>query len=367
MGGRPTSSPDAGAPLHDASGAPLSGTGARPRQGAHPATYHHPPGNVISSRALAGAALSEDDVTGAAGSTSNYIASHPAPAYTTQDSASHPLHNNNPWLGGSSIHRRPYLNGENRLDLGDVVNNEQQLNRMISSVSITDTTLTNSLRRFYDRPLPHYGYDRQLGGGGTGIGGGQHDSGTLPLSPDLQRLVEDKHKEALVIFNESLAKHEGVEGGVNKALIPHLTNTIQLIQGLIDLVMSRVQTYRRQQGGGHHQPGECPSQPLFSLSARLKTIAQNLQRSAVLGAPAPRLGGGGARPGPSGGWVGVSVHGAPASQCGGEGVPPSPLNPSQLGLSWGVITGGVDARGGPTQYFCFLEDQLQGLQRTTDG
>ena len=211
--GRPTSSPDAGAPLHDASGAPLSGTGARPRQGAHPATYHHPPGNVISSRALAGAALSEDDVTGAAGSTSNYTASHPAPAYTTQDSASHPLHNNNPWLGGSSIHRRPYLNGENRLDLGDVVNNEQEMNRMIRSVSITDTSLTNSMRRFSDRPLPHYGYDRQLGGGGTGTGGGQRDSGTLPLSPNLQRLVEDKYKEAMLIFNTSLAMHEGGEGG----------------------------------------------------------------------------------------------------------------------------------------------------------
>ena len=48
-------------------------------------------------------------------------------------------------------------------------------------------------------------------------------------------------------------------------------------------------------------------------------------------------------------------------------MPPSPLNPSQLGLSGGEITGGVDARGGPTQYFCFLEDQLQGLQRATDG
>ena len=36
--GRPTSSPDAGAPLHEASGAPLSGTGARPREGARPAT-----------------------------------------------------------------------------------------------------------------------------------------------------------------------------------------------------------------------------------------------------------------------------------------------------------------------------------------
>ena len=209
--GRPTSSPDAGAPLHEASGAPPSGTGARPRQGAHPATYHHPPGNVTSSRALAGAALSEDDVTGAAGSTSNYTASHPD--YTGQDSASHPLHNNNPWLGGSSIHRRPYLNGDNRLDLGDVVNNEQQLNRMISSVSITDTTLTNSLRRFSDRPIPHYSYDRQLGGGGTGTGGGQRDSGTLPLSPNLQRLVEDKYKEAMLIFNTSLAMHEGGEGG----------------------------------------------------------------------------------------------------------------------------------------------------------
>ena len=175
--GRPTSSPDTGASLHEASGAPLSGTGARPRQGAHPATYHHPPGNVTSSRALAGAALSEDDVTGAAGSTNNYPASHPA--YTGQDSASHPLHNNNPWLGGSSIHRRPYLNGDNRLDLGDVVNNEQEMNRMIRSVSITDTSLTNSMRRFSDRPLPHYGYDRQLGGGGDRDRGG----GSMTVGP----------------------------------------------------------------------------------------------------------------------------------------------------------------------------------------
>ena len=171
--GRPTSSPDAGAPLHDASGAPLSGTGARPRQGAHPATYHHTPGNATSSRAPVGAALSEDDVTGAAGSTNNYPASHPA--YTRQDSASHP-HNNNPWFGGSSIHRRPYLNDDNRLDLGDR-NNEQEMNRMISSVSITDTNLTNDMRRFSDRPLPHYGYDRQLGEGGTGTGGGSVTEG----------------------------------------------------------------------------------------------------------------------------------------------------------------------------------------------
>merc|ERR1711911_91928 len=80
---------------------------------------------------------------------------------------------------------------------------------------------TNDTRRFYDRPFPHYNYyDRQVGGGGTGTGGGQGDSGTLPLSPNLQRLVEDKYKETLLIFNESLARYEGVEGGANKALIP---------------------------------------------------------------------------------------------------------------------------------------------------
>ena len=167
--GRPTSTPDAGASLHEASGAPLSGTGARPREGAHPTTYHHPPGNATSCRAPVGAALSGDDVTGAAGSP-NYPASHPA-AYTTQDSASHPLHNNNPWFGGSSIHQRPYLNGDNRLDLGDK-DNELQMNRMISSVSITDPSLTNDMRRFSDRPFPHYNYDRQVGGGGNGTGGG---------------------------------------------------------------------------------------------------------------------------------------------------------------------------------------------------
>merc|ERR1711860_134184 len=89
-------------------------------------------------------------------------------------------------------------------------------------------------------------------------------------------------------------------------------------------------------GGGHHESGECPSRPLFSLSARLKSIAQNLQRSAVFSAPAPHLGGG--------------------------GVPPSPLNPAQLGFS-----GGVDARGRPVQYLRFLEDKLQELQRDTDG
>merc|ERR1711946_112904 len=122
--GRPTISPDAGASLHDASGAPLSGTGARPREGAHPTTYHHTPANATSCRAPVGAAFSGDDVTGAAGSP-NYPASHPA--YTRQDSASHPLHNNNPWFGGSSIHRRPYLNGDNRLDLGDK-DNELQMN-----------------------------------------------------------------------------------------------------------------------------------------------------------------------------------------------------------------------------------------------
>merc|ERR1711946_51493 len=83
-----------------------------------------PPGNATSCRTPVGAALSEDDVTGAAGSP-NYPASHPA--YTRQDSASHPLHNNNPWFGGSSIHRRPYLNGDNRLDLGDK-DNELQMN-----------------------------------------------------------------------------------------------------------------------------------------------------------------------------------------------------------------------------------------------
>merc|ERR1711946_88980 len=132
--GRPTISPDAGASLHDASGAPLSGTGARPREGAHPPTYHHTPANATSCRAPAGAALSGDDVTGAAGSP-NYPASHPA--YTRQDSASHPLHNNNPWFGGSSIHQRPYFNDESRLDLGDK-DNELQMNRMVSSVSITD-------------------------------------------------------------------------------------------------------------------------------------------------------------------------------------------------------------------------------------
>merc|ERR1711911_135969 len=106
--------------------------------------------------------------------------------------------------------------------------------------------------------------------------------------------------------------------------------------------LSQVQQYRRQQGGGgHHEPGECPSRPLFSLSARLKSIAQNLQRSAVFGAPAPHLGGG--------------------------GVPPSPLNPAQLGLSGGEITRGVDARGRPVQYLRLLEDKLQELQRDTDG
>ena len=168
--GRPTISPDAGASLHDASGAPLSGTGARPREGAHPTTYHHTPANATSCRAPAGAALSGDDVTGAAGS-SNFPASHPA-GYTTQDFASHPLHNNNPWFEGSSIRQRPYLSDYNRLDWGDK-NNELQMNRMISSVSINDPNLTNDTCRLYDRPIPHYShYDRQVGRGGTGSGGG---------------------------------------------------------------------------------------------------------------------------------------------------------------------------------------------------
>merc|ERR1711946_114671 len=104
MGGRPTISPDAGASLHDASGAPLSGTGARPREGAHPTTYHHTPANATSCRTPAGAAGS-----------SNFPASHPA-GYTTQDFASHPPHNNNPWFEGSSVRQRPYLSDYNRLD-----------------------------------------------------------------------------------------------------------------------------------------------------------------------------------------------------------------------------------------------------------
>merc|ERR1711860_469063 len=177
------------------------------------------------------------------------------------------------------------------------------------------------MRRFSDRPFPHYNhYDRQVGRGGTGTGGGQHDSGTLPLSPNLQRLVEDKYKETLLIFNESLARYEGVEGGVNKALIPHLTNTIQHIQGLIDPVLAQVQQYRRQQGGGHQESGECPSRPLFSLSARLKSIARNLQRSAVFSAPAP-------------------------------------LNPAQLRLG-----GGADTRGGKGKFLHHLQNKLQEIQ-----
>merc|ERR1711860_412548 len=133
---------------------------------------------------------------GAAGST-NYPASHPA--YTRQDPASHPLHNNNPWFGGSSIHRRPYLNDDSRLDLGDK-NNELQMNRMISSVSITDPNFTNDMRRIpITQPIPHF--IDQVGVGGAGIGGCQRDGGTIPLSLELQRLVENKYKETVLIFN----------------------------------------------------------------------------------------------------------------------------------------------------------------------
>merc|ERR1712049_20654 len=95
---------------------PCMEQGAPPREGAHPTTYHHTPANATSCRAPAGAAFSGDDVTGAAGS-SRFPASHPA-GYTTQDFASHPLHNNNPWFEGSSVRQRPYHSDYNRLDLG---------------------------------------------------------------------------------------------------------------------------------------------------------------------------------------------------------------------------------------------------------
>ena len=245
--GRPTSSPDTGASLHEASGAPLSGTGARPREGAHPTTYHHTPANATSCRAPAGAAFSGDDVTGAAGS-SRFPASHPT-GYTTQGFASHPPHNNNPWFEGSSVRHRPYHSDYNRLDLGDK-NNELQMNRMISSVSINDPNLTNDMRRLSDRPIPHYNYyDRQVGRGGTGTGGGQRDSGTLPLSPDLQRLVEDKYKETLLIFNESLAKYEGGEGGISPALLPGINFHINHLSDHIQSTLNQVREYREQRGG----------------------------------------------------------------------------------------------------------------------
>merc|ERR1711946_35860 len=307
------------------------------------------------------AAFSGDDVTGAAGS-SRFPASHPA-GYTTQDFASHPLHNNNPWFEGSSVRQRPYHSDYNRLDSGDT-NNELQMNRMVSSISINDPNLTNDTCRLSDRPIPHYNYyDRQVGRGGTGSGGGQRDSGTLPLSPDLQRLVEDKYKETLLIFNESLAKYEGGEGGISPALLPGINFHINHLSQQIQSTLDQVREYRERGGGGQVEPQNCPSKRLQTLLTRVKDLAINLRCQAS----SPHLGGGGAPTGPSAGWVGVSVHGAPAPHLGGGGVPPSPLNPAQLGLSGGEITGGADARGRPVQYLRLLEDKLQKLQRDTDG
>merc|ERR1711911_329571 len=167
----------------------------------HPTTYHHTPANATSCRAPAGAAGS-----------SNFPASHPA-GYTTQDFASHPPHNNNPWFEGSSIRQRPYHSDYNRLDWGDK-NNELQMNRMISSVSITDPHFTKDTRRTsITQPIPH-SIDQ------VGMGGCQRDGETIPLSLELQRLVENKYKETVLIFNASLAVHEGGEGEISPALIP---------------------------------------------------------------------------------------------------------------------------------------------------
>ena len=123
------------------------------------------------------------------------------------------------------------------------------MNRMISSVSITDPNFTNDMRRFSDRPFPHYNYDRQVGGGGDrNRGGGRRDSGTLPLSPNLQRLVEDKYKETLLIFNESLAKYEGGEGGISPAFLPGINFHINHLSDHIQSTLNQVREYREQRG-----------------------------------------------------------------------------------------------------------------------
>merc|ERR1711946_97776 len=230
------------------------------------------------------AAFSGDDVTGAAGS-SRFPASHPA-GYTTQDFASHPLHNNNPWFEGSSVRQRPYHSDYNRSDPGDT-NNELQMNRMVSSISINDPNLTKEMRRIpITQPIPH-SID-QVGVGGAGIGGCQRDGGTIPLSLELQRLVENKYKETVLIFNTSLAVHEGGEGEISPALIPGINFHISHLVSLIEPVLTQVQQYRQQQGGGRYvEPEDCPSNGLKVLLARVRHLKLKVAP------PSPHLGGGG--------------------------------------------------------------------------
>merc|ERR1711946_48605 len=132
-------------------------------------------------------------------------------------------------------------------------------------------------------------------------------------------------------------------------LISHLAS-------LIEPVLTQVQQYRQQQGGGRYvEPEDCPSNGLKVLLARVRHLKLKV------GPPSPHLGGGGARPRPSVGWGGSHTIGAPSSHLGGGGAPLSPLTPSPFRLG-----GGADTRGGKGRYLLQLEDKVSRVRGETE-